>query len=89
MGKLAGKFPGGYGGAKGATNNKGYDTGTGGRGTMPYTTTNVPNDVIHTVPQGQRPPMPMGKRGRVVYGGNSRTGRKEGTGPEGQSGGGY
>lgn len=31
---------------------------------------------------GQRPPMPEGYKGRVLYGGRSRTGRKEGTGPQ-------
>lgn len=83
MGKLAGKFQGGWG-AKGATNVKGYDTGSNGRGTMPFTTTTHPTnqkDIIAGV--GQRPPMPNGRRGRVLYSSaNKRIGRQEGTGPE-------
>lgn len=83
MGKLAGKFPGGYGGAKGATNVKGYDSGTNGRGTMKFTTSHYPSDRKDVISgTGERMPMKQGFRGRVVYGGNSRTGRKEGTGPE-------
>ena len=84
MGKLAGKFPGGWGGAKGATNVKGYDTGTGGRGTMPFAKTggaHTTKDII--AGSGQRPPMPNGRRGRVLYSSqNKRIGRQEGTGPE-------
>ena len=82
MGKLAGKFPGGYGGAKGATNVKGYKSGYQGNGTMPFASKSTVKNAKDLIGVGQRPPMPMAKRGRVVYGGNSRTGRKEGTGPE-------
>ena len=80
MGKLAGKFPGGWGGAKGATNVKGYDTGSGGRGTMKFGWT---GPMANVKEGGQRPPMPNGRRGRVLYSSaNKRIGRQEGTGPE-------
>ena len=84
MGKLAGKFQGGYGGAKGATNVKGYKSGTGGNGTMPFKTTGrakTSKDIIAGA--GERMPMPQGVRGRVLYSSkNKRIGRQEGTGPE-------
>ena len=58
--------------------------GTKGRGTMPFQWKTSPKgqfkDIIAGV--GQQTPMPQTYRGRVVYGGTSRTGRKEGTGPE-------
>ncbi len=84
MGKLAGKFPGGYGGAKGATNVKGYKSGSGGNGTMPFATTTHPTNQKDIIPNtGQRPPMPNARRGRVLYSSaNKRIGRQEGTGPE-------
>lgn len=84
MGKLAGKFPGGYGGAKGASGNMKAGGGHRGRGTMPYQTVTHPTnqkDIIAGT--GQRAPMPNGNRGRVLYSSaNKRLGRAEGTGAE-------
>jgi len=81
---LAGKFQGGYGGSKGASNNKGYDSGSGGRGTMAFTTTTAITAEKDIIPDtGQRQPMPNGRRGRVLISStNKRIGRQESTGPE-------
>lgn len=77
---LAGKHPGGYGGAPGAKNVKSAGGGKNGRGTMKFTTSNVPVDRKHIIGGvGQRPPMPNAIQGRVIYSGKSRTGQKEGT----------
>lgn len=78
MGKkiLAGDFQGGH--DKGSSPGRTH-TGYRGQGTLKFATTGPMKNVKQG---GERPPMPNPRYGRVLYGGKSRTGRKEGTGPQ-------
>ena len=82
MGKLAGKFQGGYG--KSAKNVKGYDSGYNGRGTMKFTETmDGSYNRVNKIGVGERQPMPNGRQGRVlISSANKRIGRQESTGKE-------
>jgi hypothetical protein len=81
MAGLSGNFKGGYGKTTGAKNVKGYDSGTNGRGTMPYKSTLAKTATKDMVGVGENAPMPHGENGRVLYSSaNKRIGRQEGTG---------
>ena len=76
--RLGGDHQGGYG--SGITGGKQSASGPNGGGVMKYHWTGPAGKQTFG---GQRPPMPDGYKGRVLYTSrNRRIGRQEGTGPQ-------